>query len=267
MSRFSCLLVIAVLQLCMELPAQDMRVRSTISQVDETGRFQPFAYILTLFHSGKVYDYMEDVGEVVIYEPMNDRFILLDGDYRVAFVSITEVNQFLKVSQAESDKYLSRLQQDGSDTARQQADALKFLMHPQFVERFDAKDQRLRMSSSQIDYTIKTGASPNPEQTLKYLAYADWAARLNHILHPEALLPEARLVVNASLRKRKRLPLEVELRFRSEKETPLRAEHQFSWELQATDKRQITLWEERVTSKEAVQLTFRDYQRKLLTSK
>ena len=263
------LVLVLVLSCCGSglLHAQEMRVRTTISRMEDEGQWRPFAYSLTLFHAGKVYDYMEDVGEVVIYEPMNDRFILLDGNYRVAELTITELNQFLKSSEAESQKYLEKLAQDGSDQARKEVDTLKFSLHPKFDERFDAKDQRLRMSSDQMDYVVKTGSTPNPEQAMKYLAYADWAARLNHILHPKAMLPEPRLVVNSTLRNRKRIPLTVDLRMRNEGGLRLQAEHQFSWELQAIDKRHITQWENRISSKEAVKVSFRDYQRKLVTTK
>jgi hypothetical protein len=252
---------------CNTLPAQEMRVTTTISRKEPNGNWRPFAYSLTLFHAGKVYDYMEDVGEVVIYEPANDRFVLLDGNYRATELSITELNQFLKSSDAKAHEYLAGLQRDGSDTAKKEAAALSFQLGPHFDERFDPKEQRLRMSSEQIEYTVKTGASPDPEDSMKYLAYADWAARLNHILHPESLLPEPRLAVNAALRNRKRIPLTVELKARSEGNLHLQAEHKFSWELQANDKRLIGRWEKLMTSKEAVWVSFRDYQRRLLTSK
>ncbi len=252
---------------CGLLSAQEMRVHTTVSRKEPNESWRPFAYSLTLFHAGKVYDYMEDVGEVVIYEPMNNRFVFLDGNYRASELTTTELNQYLKSSEAKSQEYLAGLRRDGADSAKKQATALEFQLRPQFEERFDSKEQRLRMNSEQMDYTVKTAASPNPEDTLKYLAYTDWAARLNHILHPEALLPEPRLHVNAVLRKKQLIPLTVDLGMRAEGEIHLRAEHQFSWQLQAMDKRHITLWESRMASKEAVWVSFRDYQRKLLTAK
>ena len=267
----SLILLVLVLVLgfnhCGLLCAQEMRVRTTISRQEQNGSWRPFAYSLTLFHAGKVYDFMEDVGEVVVYEPLNDRFVFLDGNYRVAELTITELNQFLRSSEAESEKYLANLRLDGSEGAKKEADTLSFFLNPKFDERFDAKEQLMRMNSEQLDYVVKTAASPNPEHAAKYLAYADWAARLNHILHPEALLPEPRLALNAAMRNRKRIPLTVDLRIRENEEVHLQAEHQFSWELQAMDKRHITVWESRMASKEAVRVSFRDYQRKLLTSK
>ena len=260
------LVLVAGVAWCGMLPAQEMRVYTTVSSLGEAGEWKPRGHSLTLFHAGKVYDYMEDVGEVVVYEPMNDRFIFLDGNYRVAELTITELNQYLKSSEAESQKYLANLQQDGSDAAKKQVAALDFQLHPHFDERFDAKDQRMRMLSEQVIYEVKTASSPDPEAARKYLAYADWAAKLNHILHPEAMLPEPRLALNAALRNRQRIPLTVDLRMRAEGDVHLQAEHQFSWQLQAMDKRHITKWESLIGAKEAVRVSFRDYQRKLVTA-
>ena len=263
----SFLLLLLCFNSCDLLSAQEMRVRTTISREETNASLRPFAYSLTLFHAGKVYDYMEDVGEVVIYEPMNDRLVFLDGNYRASELTITELTQFLKSSEAESQKVLADLRRDGADSNKQEIRALEFQLNPQFDERFDAKEQRLRMNSEQMNYTVKTASSPNPEATQIYLAYADLAARSNHILHPGAMLPEPRLQINAVLRKRKLIPLTVDLRTRAEGDVHLQAEHQFSWELQAIDKRKITQWESRMTSKEVIWVSFRDYQRKLLTSK
>lgn len=249
------------------LPAQEFRVYTTVSRIVDAGESQPLGHSLTLFHSGKVYDFMEAVGEVVIYEPMNDRFLFLDGNYRVAELTLVELNQFRKSSESESQKYLANLNLDGSDQAKKQAAALEFQLHPKFDERFDVHNQRMRMTSEQMVYEIKTASSPNPDAAGQYLAYADMAARLNHILHPKALLPEPRLAVNSALRNRKRIPLTVNMRMRAEGDIHLQAEHQFSWELQAMDQRHITKWEQQINAKEAVKVSFRDYQRKLVTAK
>ena len=268
MSRFTHLLVLILgLVSCGQLSAQEMRVRTKVSRMGEAGEWRPICHSLTLFHSGKVYDFMEDVGEVVIYEPMNDRFLFLDGNYRVAELTITELKQYLKSSEAESQKYLASLHQDGSDLSKKQAANLGFHLHPRFEERFDAKDQRLRMLSEQMIYDVKTATSPDPKATGAYLEYADWAARMNHILHPQASMPEPRLAINSALRNHKRIPLTVNLRMRGETEDNLLAEHQFSWQLQAMDQRHITKWEQLINSKEAVKVSFRDYQRKLISSK
>lgn len=248
-------------------PAQDMRVYTTVSRKGSDGVWEPYSHSLTLFHSGKVYDFMEEVGEVVIYEPMNDRFIFLDGNYRVAELRIEELSQYLKASESESQKYLADLKTDVTTSSDKAKAALEFQLRPQFDQKFDAREQRLQMISDQMIYDLKTGACPNPDRALDYLAYADWAARLNHILHPKAMLPEPRLAVNAALRQRKRIPLSVTRKLQAEGETDLKSEHQFSWEFTAIDRQQMTLWESRISSKDAVWVSFRDYQKKLVTSK
>ena len=42
--------------------AQDMRVYTTVSRQGTDGVWEPYSHSLTLFHSGKVYDFMEEVG-------------------------------------------------------------------------------------------------------------------------------------------------------------------------------------------------------------
>jgi hypothetical protein len=39
---------------------------------------------ITLFHAGKVFDWLPAVGEVTVFEPIHQRFILFNGKRRVA---------------------------------------------------------------------------------------------------------------------------------------------------------------------------------------
>ena len=86
MLRFLTLLTILFVSLAEATPAQDMRVYTTVSRKGTDGAWEPYSHSLTLLHAGKVYDFMEEVGEVVIYEPMDGRFIFLDSSYRMAFI-------------------------------------------------------------------------------------------------------------------------------------------------------------------------------------
>jgi hypothetical protein len=72
--HLSCVVVIGVFLLPAiphtDAAAQDMRVYTTVRAVGENRQDSPIlAESLTLFHAGKTYDYMENVGEVIIYEP------------------------------------------------------------------------------------------------------------------------------------------------------------------------------------------------------
>ena len=61
------------------------------------------ATALTLFHAGRVYDYMEELGEVVILEPVHNRFTVLGPNYLAARVEqaiIYAVSRKLKSLQA-----------------------------------------------------------------------------------------------------------------------------------------------------------------------
>src|SRR5688572_4319236 len=86
---------------------QDMSVYTTVSAVGKSSaKPEVIGRSLTLFHAGKVYDYMEDVGEVVILEPINNRFVILGSNYLASRVDQAELQQFLKVARREAEAYL-----------------------------------------------------------------------------------------------------------------------------------------------------------------
>lgn len=262
-----CMSLFGALLYSENLSAQELRIYTTVRHGEADGQLKEIAHSLTLFHNGKVYDFMEDVGEVVIYEPMNNRFVFMDGNYRASELQVEELQQYLKVSQAETRKYLKQLDQDGSPLAQKQASAIRFEMTPTFTEKYDNTRQRLLLSSEIVRYEVTTTNAKDPQAVEKYLAYSDWFARLNHILHPQSSQPEPRLALNAALRKRGQLPLKVERLMRIESEVRLQAEHQYTWDLQSTDQRHITKWESQLESKDVVWVSFRDYQKKLITSR
>ncbi len=267
MLRFSAAILITLGLLCDAAWAQELRVYTTVSRGEANSQLTEIGHSLTLFHNGKVYDFMEEVGEVVIYEPMNNRFIFMDGNYRASELKVEELRQFLKVAKSETQKYLGQLEQDGSPLAMKQANAIRFETAPTFQEKYEPAKQRLLLSSDLIRYDVTTTEGKDPQVVEKYLAYSDWFAKLNHILHSQSSSPEPRVVLNAALRTRGRLPLKVDRLMRIDGEVRLQAEHQYGWELQSTDQRHITKWEAQIESKDVMWVSFRDYQKKLLTSR
>ena len=109
MSRFvlyRLTIVACLLSLPGFLNAQEMRVYTTVrnlrgSAVSED-RAPVVARSLTLFHAGKVYDYVEAAKELTIFEPAHHRFTLLSERRRVATeVTQDEVRQFLNLVEQE----------------------------------------------------------------------------------------------------------------------------------------------------------------------
>lgn len=245
--------------------AQDMSVYTTVSPVaDGEVKPQVLARSLTLFHAGKVYDYMEDLGEVVIFEPVNNRFVIFNGNYVATRVDHSELQQFLKVAQFESENYLQELTISNDGASRSVATLLEFQLQPKFDEQYDPTLNRLSLAAGPMRYDVQTARIEQGALIEQYLSYADWAARLNFVLHPQSAFPAPRLALNASLRDKGLLPVTVRLETHGAARSALRADHKFQWELQSSDKFHINKWERLLESDQVRWVSFRDYQQQLL---
>ena len=248
------------------LPAQDIRVYTKVTDVSSSAQPpQVIAHSLTLFHGGKVYDYVESVGEVVIYERSHHQFVILNKSYAATRVPFAQVNHFLEAAQKQSVGYLEELRESANTAAAKKAAAVRFQLSPQFHEEYVPEQNRLTLEGGPLDYVVAAARLESPEIIAMYLEYADWAARLNYVLHPQAVFPEPRLHLNRILRSRELLPYRVELRMDLESEVKLRAEHEFSWKLQPIDRQHISMWEKKLESDKVRWLTFHEYQQRLLT--
>ncbi|MCA9074127.1 MAG: hypothetical protein KDA93_03770 [Planctomycetaceae bacterium] len=269
--RISCWLfsLMIIFTVAASANAQDFRVVTNVSYHDQqTDRWDSLARSLTLFHAGKVYDFVEAVGEVVVFDPMQDRFVILslNGNALATEVPFEELHQFLKVGRAETFKYISELQLRRNDAADRAMQSLTFQLKPQFNEGFDPANGKLRLSSEFITYEVETDIVDRPMIVQQYLQWADWTARLNSIIHPQAVAPEVRLAVNEALRTRDRVPTQVDLKLSLDGDMHLRAEHTFKMQLTRLDRDAITKWEGLRTADNVRWVDFREYQRVLVTS-
>ena len=106
------------------------------------------------------------------------------------------------------------------------------------------------LSSPSLTYHVETRKWAEADQVERYLAYADWMARLNFIMHPNSLLPEPRIALNEALRSLNgRMPVTVELDLRPDDNLHLRAAHQLTRTLSEDDHRRIAKWEADLKSK------------------
>ncbi|MBW3541809.1 MAG: hypothetical protein KY476_16195 [Planctomycetes bacterium] len=248
--------------------AQDFSVYTRVYDLTRgpAGASPPLGRSLSLFHAGKVYDYVEGEshGEVIIFEPAQQRFRIL-GTGRALWTTVhfDEVHLKLKAALDETRMHVVRLRQNaGSQTAIEQ---IEFTLSPLFEVRHDAAARILSLTSPWLSYRARLeGGETGRDAAEVYLRYADWIARLNYVLHPHPLGVEARLVLNERLRELQRVPVEVEL----ESEVGgaamhLRAEHQFHWRLDARDRGLIHEWESFAGSRGVRHVTFAEYQRSL----
>jgi hypothetical protein len=236
-----------------------------VSRVGDSGKV--LSHSLTLFRAGKVYDYIEEVGEVVIFEPLMHRFLILGRNYSATEVPIAELNQFLESARTESEEYIEKLSKENNPQAARLAARVQFQLHPEFQESFDEGTERLTLSGTALSYSVKTAAVKSSPAVTQYLEYADWAARLNFVLHSHSNYPEARLKLNESLRRRGLLPTQVDLTLQQDEPVRLRVDHSYAWEFQPVDRQHIQRWEKMLESKQVRWMTFPEYQQTLVAQK
>jgi len=271
MLRF-CMTVVALLGVfSAELSAQGLRVSTVVydaSKLDAAGREPVVSSSFSLFHTGRVYDYVESLGEVVIFEPASKRFTVLNSVQGVyATIAFAEITRLLDAREPQTQQYIKDLIATQSTDAERAARMLQFQLHPEFENKFDSRSGNLVLSSPSWKYTVSTREWAEPEQVEKYLAYTDWTAKLNCVLHPSSMFPEPRAALNEELRKLdNRMPVVVHLDLRPDERCILRAEHQFVLNLTDRDRSLINGWNEALKSNELKKLPFRGYQQVVLVS-
>lgn len=220
---------------------------------------------LSLFHAGKVYDYVDSAREVTIFEPTEHRFTILNTARAIrTTVDFDQLRHMLKVARYETEKYLAELEQSRKPGNRQRIAALRFQLNPTFEEDYDAKSGRLTLDSPHIRYDVRCAKAATPEVVEAYLRYADWVKRLNYVLHPHALFPAPRLALNANLRRKTMIPTEVTLEATVGTRLHMRAEHQIHWNLDSKDRSLLHRWETLRDDENTKPISFRRYQQTVL---
>lgn len=246
--------------------AQQFRVYTSVKRpaLSASEKEETLARSVTLFHAGRVFDWMPSAGEVTIFEPAHERFIIFNGDRRIAAsVTFNEIERLLDTARVETFQSIEQLADGQSFRKADIAEPLRFQLDPHFTEKFSATDHILTLSSPKFTYRVQCARPETPEVVDQYLNYTDWLARLNYVLSP-GIYPAPRLELNKCLRSRKVVPLRVELSISFDKPHRLEAEHQFGWELQGQDRDNIAHWESLLRDSHLEWLPFRDYQQSVL---
>ncbi len=266
---FSALLLFALL--VPSANAQGLRVSATVKdalRLNAAGNEQTVANNFSLFQGGRVYDYVEAAGEVVIFDRSADQFIVLNLERNV-FTRITfvELQKMLDARGPKTQQYVAELGTKNSTEAERVARILTFQLNPDFEAAYDASSGALTLKSPSWKYSVSTEEWEDKEQLQKYLEYTGWMARLNCILHPSSMFPEPRLALNEELNKLDgRLPVIVQLDLRPDERLVLRAEYQFVRNLTDHDQRLISDWNAAIKSPDTRELPFRRYQETVLVS-
>ena len=253
--------------------AEDCRIYTMVydESVEPSGiadRFLPnkiVARSLSLTHADKVYDSIDSIGEVVIFDPTQRRFHILNTRHALAAViTFDEIKHLLKQAYDATKDYAVKIDSSQSPPDPRTSAALRFQLEPQFAEEYDAERRLLTLSSPAMRYVVRCAVDKPTDTVDSYLRYADWTSRLNYLLHPNILLPAPRLALNEALRRRGLLPYEVRLQAEFGGTLRLRAEHQITWELGTKDRTLISEWERLLADDQMRQVSLRQYQAAVL---
>lgn len=218
---------------------------------------EPVSRTITLFHAGKVYDYILAGDRMTIFEPAHDRFLILDGARQLRTeVTTAEIRTVIKTAEHKAQEYIDANQRK-QDAAKIRM--LEFQLGPDFAESVDETGSGLRLTGTGATYSVRCEVNQTEDRIKAYLDYADWAARLNFVVHPHAPLPAPRLALDESLRRRSWLPVEVTLQSRQKGGPHLRAEHRYDWKLNADDRKMISRWENELAHPELKEVSFDTY--------
>jgi hypothetical protein len=219
---------------------------------------------LTLFHANKVYDYIDSLQEVTIYEPVPRKFTVLQVKAGAAAeVTQDEIRRYLSLAEEQAAAEIS---QPSSAVPQRSLEWLQFQLQPKFEARLEASANRLLLTSPQFRYDVEGLKPPEPAVAEAYLKYADALAELNAVLHP-SLLPGPRLQLNQELRTRELLPKSVRRTMRVDRVSDLRVEHQWSWKLTDHNRQLIQQWETELRKSSLRRLTFKELQQEVLSGR
>ncbi|OYW18624.1 MAG: hypothetical protein B7Z55_10280 [Planctomycetales bacterium 12-60-4] len=254
------------------LSAQEMRVYTVTRAIESSSQNverQPvLARSLTLFHAGKVYDYISSEQEVVIFEPAHHRFTILnESAAAVTVVSQDEIRRFLGLAEERAQEVAADLLRSPDPQQRQSVELLQFQLRPTFETTYEPMTRRLQMQVPQFAYDAVCAEAPQPLVVDSYLRYADAITELNSVLHPQSFLPAPRMALNQQLRERGILPISVRRRVEYGATLEIAAEHKWEWALTELDRKYIDRWESQISKGLLRPLSFEQMQRAVLTGK
>lgn len=247
--------------------AQEFRIRTTVYHHQQNVDPKIVSRSVSIFHAEKVYDHVDGLGEVTIFDPSQNRLIILNESRMIkAVIDFDEIKNLLIVARHQTQEYIQDQIKRKESTGKVISDQLKFQLDPTFDIQFDKNKNQLALDSKLINYRVQCAAPAQKSAAETYLRFADWMARLNYVLHPYTLPPGSRIVLNEELRTRGLIPTEVELQTRLEEKLHLRAEHKIHWKLDHKDRGLIHHWETLRKNKDVKTITIQEYLRNQVAS-
>lgn len=223
------LAILAVVSAWPSTPLQaaplEFRVENSV-YVEQSPR--PISESLTLFVHQRVYDFLREPEEIVIFDPALRQFILL---YPPA-----QLRTDLRVEQVAA--FITTLR---SWALQHEDPFLRFLASPEIVTRDHPGSTAITFDSQYLSYLVDVDRPPQQQIAEIYADFSDWYCQLNTMVTPGSRLPFARLYVNKILLERGLVPLRVELRLKPAAQNRgqpaiIRSHHNFFYRVTEADR-------------------------------
>lgn len=203
----------------------EFRVENSV-YVDNSS--QPVAESVTLFINNRMYDFLTQPEEIVIFDPIIRHFVLLYPPM--------QLRTDLRVEQVAA--FISTLR---SWAGKHQDPFIRFSANPDVHVDESTGGPSIVFDSQFLRYIVDVDRPPDPQIARIYADFSDWYLQLNTMVVPGSRLPFARLHVNKVLLERQLVPLRVELRLKPEarpKGQPqlIRSYHNFFYRVSEADR-------------------------------
>jgi hypothetical protein len=247
--------------------AQDFHVETTLFALGHNAPKELMRSV-TLFHAGKTYDFIPDMGELIVFDPAHGQFTLVNTrQKRMAEVHLDEINRMLGIARRALNDHVQVLQAETkpNESAIEQ---ILFQFNPTFEKSViqTTAGPEIQLKSKFFTYQVLGAQAPTPTHAFVYLNYADWICRLNYVLRPGGILPDQRLALDSALRDAKLVPVDVNFTIAGGESPTIRATHHIYWELNPRDRALVQQWDGLLSGHELKKVSFQDYQRSLLMS-
>lgn len=204
----------------------------------------PAAEVLTLFHSGNVYDFqLSGSEEITMFEPRRAQLTVIDPlkKRRTTLSTLDLLNAAVSLQTAV-------VEQRNPNPVFLAAAQPVFEVTSEEIQENGSDFTRLTFAGKPIQYTVTAQKARHPSAANEYRYFSDWSARLSSLRPGSGLPAGARCEVNDALARKGLLPTKVE---REIQETPLaragllprksevRSQHLVVWALSQEDMKRI----------------------------
>lgn len=211
--------VLLAITLCMTISSAQTNVATSVSSTtnSQLGRFRVENELvnqqngqkvktITLFSDDLIYDFIDDHGEITLFDKKNDMFHFVEPMFRIQ--TQKRASEMKKLVEERRTRLRSH---QSAQTGAQQNPFIAFALSPKFDETYEQESGLARFQSPWIDYQMTTQPLKNFQIRNEYYNYCDWNCYLN--LHTNLTSPTlfARMEINRFLHERECFPQKIQV--------------------------------------------------------